>query len=121
MEQTMVNIGEYNENWKRWVVVWLVIVVAVTVVTPLGFLASLTGTAGVFFVYHGIRAVGRSIDSKSVEETTIGSLGGRREAVQIVGDARPVADGVRAPLTETECVAWDVQVKERSPSDDEGL
>ena len=121
MEQTMVNIGEHNEHWKRWVVVWLVVVATVALASPLGFLTTLTGTAGLFFVYHGIRAVGRSLSSRSVERTTIGSLDGRREAIQIVGDAQPVTDSLTAPLTDTDCVAWEIRVKEFSPSKDEGL
>lgn len=120
MEQTIVNVGEYNENWKRWVVAWFIVVAVVTLVTPLGFLATLTGTAGVFFVFHGIRAVGRTVSSRSVERATIGSLGGRREAVQIVGTIRPVADPRSAPLTGTNCAAWDVRVKEYRPSDVDG-
>lgn len=116
MEQTVVNIGEYNSNWKRWVVAWLVAVVVLALVTPLGFLATLTGTAGLFFVYHGIRAVGRWFDSGSVERTTIGSLEGRREASQIVGAAQPVGEPVTATLTDTDCVAWEVRVKEKIPS-----
>ena len=121
MEQTIVNIGEYNENWKRWVVAWLVVVAVVALATPFGFLASLTGTAGLFFVYHGIRAIGRSFSSKSVQLTPIDSLGGRREAVQIVGAAQPVGEPFTAPLTDTDCVAWELQVEEYSPSDEEGL
>lgn len=120
MDQNMVNIGEYSENWKRWILVWLVVVVLVALLTPLGFLASLTGTAGLFFVYHGIRAVGRWFSSGSVERNDIGSLGGRREAVQIVGGARPVEDPFATPMTETDCVVWDVQVKEWSPSKEGG-
>jgi hypothetical protein len=27
MEQTMVNVGEYNKHWKRWMLLWLVVVV----------------------------------------------------------------------------------------------
>ncbi|MFB6120509.1 MAG: hypothetical protein ABEJ68_05265 [Halobacteriaceae archaeon] len=121
MDQIMVNVGEYNEHWKRWVAVWLVGVAVVAVATPLGFLASLTGTAGLFFVYHGFRAVGRWHSARSVERTSIGSLDGRREAVQIVGGAQSMADPFTAPLTDTDCVAWQLQVEEYSPSDEEGL
>jgi len=121
MEQTVVNVGEYNENWKRWVVAWLVVVVVVAIATPFGLLTVLTGTAGLFFVYHGFRAVGRWFSAKSIERTTIGSLGGRREAAQIVGSAQPVADGCTAPLTDTDCVIWQIQVQEYSPSEDEGM
>jgi hypothetical protein len=119
MEQTMVNIGEYNENWKRWVVAWLMGVAVVALATPLGFLTTLTGTAGLFFLYHGIRAVGRAVSSTSVERATIGSLDGRRETVQILGSAKPVDEPFIAPMTGTDCVAWDVRVKEYKPSDDD--
>lgn len=121
MDQNMVNVGEYNENWKRWVLVWLVVVVVLAIVTPLGFLATLTGTAGLFFVYHGIRAVGRWFSSRPVERNDIGTLGERREAVQIVGGARPVEDPFVTPMSETDFVVWDLQVKEWNPSDEEGL
>lgn len=116
----MVNIGDYNEHWKRWVVAWLVVVAVVALATPLGVLTTLTGTAGLFFVSHGIRGIGRWFSSRSVERTTIGSLDGRREAVQIVGDAQPVDDPFTAPLTDTDCVAWEIRVNEYSPSRDEG-
>lgn len=116
----MLNVGEYNENWKRWVVVWLVLVVVLALATPFGFLTTLTGTAGLYFLYHGFRAVGRWLSSGSVEQTTIGSLAGRSEAVEILGDAQPEAEAYSAPLTDTECVAWQLQVEEYSPSKDVG-
>jgi hypothetical protein len=86
----------------------------------LGFLVTLTGTAGLFFVLHGFLAVKRSVSSTSVEQTAIDSLDGRREAVQIVGNARAVDEPYSAPLTDTDCVAWELRVKEWSSSKDVG-
>ena len=78
-----------------------------------------SGVAGLFFLYHGIRAVGRAVSSTSVERATIGSLDGRRETVQILGSAKAVNEPFVAPMTGTDCVAWDVRVKEYNPSDDD--
>jgi hypothetical protein len=116
----MVNVGEYNKHWKRWILLWLVVVVIVALVTPLGFLATLTGTAGLFFVFHGFLAVKQSVSSSSVQQTSIDALEGRREAVQIVGTARSVDEPFSAPLTDTDCVAWEIRVKEWNPSKDVG-
>lgn len=115
MEQTLVNIGRVNEHWKRWIVVWLVLVTVVTVLTEFGFLGTLTGTAGIFFVIHGIQALWRSVSSRSVERTAIGSLAGRRQAVQIVGRAGVDDEPLTAPLTDTDCVAYRIQVLENKP------
>ena len=115
----MLNNSQYNENWKLWVVAWLMGVAVVGLATPLGFLTVLTGTAGLYFIYHGIRAVERAVSSTSVERGTIGSLDGRREAVQIVGSAKPVDEPFVAPMTGTDCVAWDLRVTENTPMREE--
>jgi hypothetical protein len=120
MEQSVVNVGNVSGSWKRWVVVWLVLAVVASVAAGIGFLGALTGTAGLFFVYHGIQALRRSASSRSVERTKIGSLGGRREAVQIVGRAQPDGEPLTAPVTDTDCVAYELRVKEYSPSKEGG-
>lgn len=116
MEQSMVNIGNVNENWKRWVLGWLVVVVVVAATSDFGFLATLTGTAGLIFAFFGIQALWRMSSSKSVERTDVGSLDGRREAVQVVGRAQPDGDPLTSPLTDADCVAYQVEVKEYKPS-----
>ncbi|MFC6974920.1 hypothetical protein ACFQL1_09880 [Halomicroarcula sp. GCM10025709] len=120
MDQMLANTGNVNDDWKRWVVVWLLAVVGVSVVTDFGFWGTLVGTAGLWFVFWGLQAVFRAITSRSVEETAVGSLGGRSAPVELVGDARPVEEPLTAPLTDTECVAYQVQVMEYYPSGNEG-
>lgn len=116
----MVNIGDVNDNWKRWAVAWFALVVGVSVATDFGFWGSLSGVAGLSFVYWGLRSLGRAFSSRSVEETSIGMLGGQREAVQLVGDAKPVGDTVTAPLTGEDCIAYQVQVLEYNPTSNDG-
>lgn len=111
----MANVGNGNENWKRWVVVGVLVAVAVTVATDFGFWGTLVGIAGLVFAFWGLQALFSALTSGSVPETRIGSLDGQSEAVQLVGTARPVEDPLTAPLTGTECVAYEVRVQEYRP------
>lgn len=112
----MANVGHVSDNWKRWVLVWLLSVVVVWLATGLAFYQALTGTAGLVFVYWGVRSLLRTVYARSVEEAAIGSLGDRSAAVQLVGDARPIDEPRTAPLSGGDCVAYQVQVEEYSPN-----
>lgn len=112
----MVNVGNVNENWKRWAIGWFGLVVLITLTSDFGFFGTLTGTAGLIFAFFGVQALWRMYSSKSVERRDVGSLDGRREAVQVVGRAQPDGDPLTAPLTDTDCVAYQVEVKEYKPS-----
>jgi len=116
MDQTMANVGNVNENWKRWVLVWLLSAGVVWVVAGIALYQALTGTAGLFFLYWGVRSLLRTLSSRSVEEATIGSLGGRSAPVPLVGDARALDEPRTAPLSGEDCVAYQVQVEEYSPN-----
>lgn len=118
-DQTMVNIGDVNPNWKRWMGIWLLLVVVLYIATPYGFWALLTGSAGLYMVYGGVRSVVRAFSSRSVEEATIGLLGGQRKTVQVIGTADPVDEPLTAPLSGTECVAYQIQVVEQRPTSTE--
>lgn len=120
MNQTMANVGNVNDNWKRWVLVWVLFSLVVWTATDFGLLGTLFGTAGLSFAFWGVRSLFRAVSSRSVEETAVGSLGGQSAAVQLVGDARPVDESLTAPLTGTECVAYQVQVREYRPSNSGG-
>lgn len=116
----MANSGHVNDNWKRWVLVWLLAVIGLWILTPFGFWGTLTGTAGLVCIFWGIRALHRAVAARSIEETTVGLLGGQSTPVQLVGDARPVREPLTAPLTDTECVAYQIEIKEYRPSSTDG-
>lgn len=120
MKQSLVNIGYVNENWKRWVLGWLVVVVVLSLTSDFGFLATLTGSAGLIFAFFGVQALWRSVSAKSIERTDVGSLDGRREAVQIVGTAESDGEPLTAPIAGANCVAYQVEVKEYKPSSSGG-
>ena len=118
MEQTLVRPGGVNEGWKSVFAVWAVLVGVVYVVTDFGLVASVLGMAGLYFVFGGVGSVWQALDSRSVERTAIGSLGGQSEAVQIVGAASPADESVTAPMTGTECVAYRIEVLRDEPRRD---
>lgn len=116
MQQTMANIGNVTGHWKRWALVWVLAGLAISLVADLGLFGTLVGTAGLFPAFWGVRSLYRAVAARSIEQTMVGSLGGRTATVQLVGDARPIDDPVTAPLTDTECVAYQVEVREYRPS-----
>ena len=116
MNQSMANVGEVNENWKLWVLVWVLSVMVVSVAADLGFFGTLFGTAGRCFVYWSVKSLVRAVSSRSVTETTIGTLGGQSTATQLVGHAKPVDEPLTAPLSGADCVAYQVQVREYRPN-----
>lgn len=116
MAQSLVNIGNVSEHWKAYLVIWLLTVVGVSVVTGLGFWGTLFGVAGVTFGFWGGRSLWWAVSARSVEQTAIGSLGRRHEAIELEGQVRPVDEPLTAPLSGEECVAYQVTVTEKRPT-----
>jgi hypothetical protein len=99
-----------------FVAIWLLSTVVISVVTGLFFVGTLFGTAGLIFAFWGGRSLWRVMSARSVENVDIGSLGGRHEAVEFDGRARPADETLTAPLSGEECIAYQVTVEQETPS-----
>lgn len=119
VEPTLVKPGGTSRWWLVGLAAWLAIVGAVYVTTDFGLPATVTGTAGLYFVYRGFKAIWHAVASRSVDHEVVGSLGGRSGAVSIEGTARATDDPITAPLTGTESVAHRVTVEEYVPESQE--
>lgn len=116
MGGTLVRPGGVGHGWMVVFAVWLVLVAVAYVVTDFELPAVVTGMAGLYFVFRGLRAVWKAVAARSVDEAAIGSLGGHAGAVSIAGTATAADEPVVAPLTGTDCVAYRVTVTEERPS-----
>jgi hypothetical protein len=112
MAQSLANIGNVSDNWKKYVLIWILTVLGVSLATSLGFWGTLFGTVGLTFGFWGVRSLWRAVAARSVEQVAVGSLGGRHEAVELEGRARPVDEPLTAPLSGEECIAYLVEVSE---------
>jgi hypothetical protein len=115
MAQEIANVGEVSPHWKKYVVVWLLAVVVVSVAAGLGLWGTLFGMAGLTFAFWGVRSLWRFVGARSVEEVAVGTLGGRDAAVELEGQVRAVDEPLVAPLSGEECVAYKVEVAENRP------
>ncbi|MFB6106326.1 MAG: hypothetical protein ABEJ70_05070 [Halobacteriaceae archaeon] len=116
MTRSLANVGNVNHNWKRYLALWLLLVLGIYLGTGYGLMRTFFVMAGVTLALAGVRSLWWSVTARSVEEVTVGSLGGRREAVELAGRARPVDDPLVAPLSGTECLAYTVEVTEYRPT-----
>lgn len=115
MARSLVNVGTVSDHWKKYVVLWILAVIGVSVATGFGFWGTLFGAAGLSFAVWGVRSLWRAALARSVEQVAVGSLGDRTTAVELSGRARPIDDPLTAPLSGEACIAYQVRVTETRP------
>lgn len=115
MEQSLSRPGSESGWSVLGVVVAIGLVAVVYVTTDAGALVAVLGVLGLVFLYGGVRSGWQAIASQSVAREDVGSLAGTTGAVEIEGTASPVGDAVRAPITDSESVAYTVEVAEWEP------
>lgn len=119
MEQTLIRPGGADESWVVVFGAWVVLVGVVYVATDFGLAGTAVGTAGLYFVYRGVRALWQSLASRSIARDALGSLGDHVGPVEIEGTAEPVDEPLTAPMTGSDCVAYRVTVRQYEPSNEE--
>lgn len=120
MAQSLVNIGNVSTHWKKYVLLWILVVIGASVATGFGFWGTLFGVAGLTFGFWGLRSLWWAASTRSVEQVTVGSLGGQHTAVELTGQARPIDEPITAPLSGEACVAYQVTAIEKKPTTQSG-
>lgn len=106
--------------WKRYLLGALVLAAVIALATPFGGLSSIFVVAGLFLIWSGVRSLRQWRALSGMETKAVGSLHGDDDMVAIEGTVAAADGSVTAPISETETVAYRVEVERYTPPNSGG-